>query len=41
MFLSENVSMEKGKKLECWEAKVVIKGRQWYEANRETLVLAD
>lgn len=40
VFLPENVSPEKAKKLGSWGAKVVIQGRQWHEANRAALDLA-
>jgi threonine dehydratase len=41
VFLPENVSPEKAKKLGTWGAKVVIQGRQWHEANQAALALAD
>lgn len=41
VFLPENVSPEKVKKMEQWGARTVIKGRQWHEANREALALAE
>jgi threonine dehydratase len=37
IFLPENVSPEKVKKMERWGAKVAIRGRQWHEANRAAL----
>ncbi len=40
VFLPENVSPEKAKKLGTWGANVVIQGRQWHEANRAALDLA-
>src|SRR5574337_160396 len=40
VFLPENVSPEKARKLETWGAKVVIQGRHWHEANRSALDLA-
>ncbi len=41
VFLPENVSPEKAKKLQGWGATAVIKGRHWDEANREALLLAE
>jgi threonine dehydratase len=41
VFVPENVSPEKVRKLEAWGASVVVKGRHWYEANRWALTLAD
>jgi len=40
IFLPENVSPEKVKKMERWGAKVVIHGCQWHEANRAALDMA-
>ena len=40
VFLPENVSPEKAKKIGIWGAKLVIQGRQWHEANRAALDLA-
>jgi threonine dehydratase len=34
VFVPENVSPEKAKKIETWGAKLVIQGQQWHEANR-------
>lgn len=39
VFVPENVSPEKAKKIETWGAKLVIQGRQWHEANRAALDL--
>jgi threonine dehydratase len=41
VFLPDNVSPEKVKKLERWGAKVVIQGSQWHEANQAALALAN
>lgn len=41
VFVPENVSPEKARKLETWGARVVVRGRHWHEANREALALAD
>jgi threonine dehydratase len=41
VFLPDNASPEKVKKLQRWGATVTIKGHQWHEANREALALAD
>ncbi len=41
VFLPENVSPEKVRKLEAWGATVVVNGRHWHEANREALALAN
>jgi threonine dehydratase len=41
VFVPENVSPEKARKLEAWGATVVVRGRHWHEANREALALAD
>jgi threonine dehydratase len=41
VFVPENVSPEKARKLEAWGARVVVRGRHWYEANLEALTLAD
>ncbi len=40
VFLPENVSPEKAKKLATWGARTVVRGRQWHEANRAALDLA-
>jgi threonine dehydratase len=40
IFLPENVSPEKVRKMEKWGAKVVVHGRQWHEANQEALAVA-
>src|SRR5574341_578798 len=34
VFVPENVSREKVRKLETWGAKVVVSGHHWHEANR-------
>ena len=41
VFVPENVSPEKARKLEAWGARVVVRGRHWHEANREALALAN
>jgi len=41
IYLPENASAEKVKKLERWGARVRIHGRQWHEANREALAAAE
>lgn len=41
VFLPDNASPEKVKKLQHWGARVTIKGHQWHEANREALTLAE
>lgn len=41
VFVPENVSAEKVRKLEAWGAAVVVRGRHWHEANQEALALAD
>jgi len=41
IFLPENASAEKVKKLEQWGARVRIHGRQWHEANGEALRAAE
>ncbi len=41
VYLPENVSPEKARKLERWGAKIVIKGSQWHEANAEALKAAE
>jgi len=41
VFVPENVSPEKARKLEAWGARVVVRGRHWHEANREALARAD
>ncbi len=41
VFVPENVSPEKVRKLEAWGARVVVRGRHWHEANQEALILAD
>jgi threonine dehydratase len=40
VFVPENVSPEKARKLGAWGARVVVRGRHWDEANREALALA-
>lgn len=40
VFVPENVSAEKAKKIQSWGAKLVIQGHQWHEANRAALDLA-
>jgi threonine dehydratase len=40
VFVPENVSPEKARKLEAWGATVLVRGRHWDEANREALALA-
>jgi len=40
VFVPENVSPDKRKKLAQWGAEVVVHGRHWDEANREALALA-
>lgn len=37
VFVPENVSPEKARKIGTWGAKLVIQGRQWHEANRAAL----
>ncbi len=41
VFVPENISPEKAKKLERWGAKVTIKGRHWHESNQEALAFAE
>ena len=41
VFVPETVSPEKAKKIGTWGATLVIQGRQWHEANRAALALAD
>jgi threonine dehydratase len=41
VFVPENVSPDKARKLEQWGAAVWVRGRHWDEANREALALAD
>ncbi len=41
VFVPETVSPEKAKKIGAWGAKLVIEGRQWHEANRAALALAE
>lgn len=41
VFVPENVSPDKCRKLEAWGAKVVVHGRHWDEANREALAMAE
>lgn len=41
VFVPENVSPEKARKLEAWGARVVVRGAHWHEANREALARAD
>lgn len=40
VYVPENVSPDKKKKLERWGARVVVHGRHWDEANREAMGLA-
>ena len=40
VFVPENVSPEKAKKIGTWGAHLVIEGQQWHEANRAALDLA-
>ncbi len=40
VFVPENLSPEKAKKIQSWGAKLVIQGNQWHEANRAALDLA-
>jgi threonine dehydratase len=40
VFVPQNVSPDKRKKLERWGAKVIVHGRHWHEANREALLTA-
>ena len=40
VFVPENVSPEKARKIGAWGATLVIQGRQWHEANRAALDLA-
>jgi len=41
VFVPENVSPDKRKKLAQWGAEVVVQGRHWDEANREALALSE
>jgi threonine dehydratase len=41
VYVPENVSPDKRKKLEAWGAAVVVHGRHWDEANREALAKAE
>lgn len=41
VYLPDNVSPEKARKLERWGAKIIIKGSQWHEANAEALKAAE
>lgn len=41
VFVPENISPEKAKKLERWGARVTITGRHWHEANQEALAFAE
>jgi len=40
VYVPENVSPDKKKKLEQWGATVIVRGRHWDEANREALAVA-
>jgi len=40
VFVPENISPEKLRKLEAWGASVIVGGRHWHEANRGALTLA-
>ncbi len=40
VYVPENVSSDKKKKLEQWGATVIVHGRHWDEANREALAVA-
>ena len=41
VFVPENISPEKAKKLQGWGAEVTITGRHWHEANQEALAFAE
>jgi threonine dehydratase len=41
VFVPQNVSPDKKKKLEQWGAAVIVHGRHWHEANREALAVAE
>lgn len=41
VFLPDNASQEKRKKIQHWGATVRIQGQQWHEANRAALALAE
>ncbi len=40
VYVPENISPEKAKKLEAWGATVVVTGHHWHEANQAALVAA-
>jgi len=41
VFVPENISPEKARKLKAWGAEVVVAGSHWHEANQEALTAAE